>query len=275
MAQQSGVLSPAQAAFLQRQYTLAHAAFCTTTTAWDEDQQEMVCMRSLDWLGADDIARATRIFDLVNRENKPIATVAGIVGMAGVLTGVKKGFSIAANYAPWAFSARFCSDPTFLIRDILQDETIDSYDKAVAAIRLWQVGSPCFITVCGVKKGEASVIEFGKGSLVCHTKADSSGVLVQANHYGCEKFKPHSKDQYKQEPQEGWYDSTLLRNSEQRQRQVLAGLKDLTGTASLETTLQELYKQPPVMNFETAQWVLMRPAKGLQNDGMKVWSCTT
>lgn len=274
MATQTGVLSPAQAAFLQRQFTLAHAAFCTTTTAWDEEHQEMVCMRSLDWQGADAIAQTSRIFDFTNLQSQTIATVAGIAGMTGVLTGVKHGFSIAGNYAPWAFSARFRNDPTFLIRDILQDEAIDTYAKAVTAIKEWQVGSPCFITVCGVKKGEASVLEFGKGTQVCQTKADPSGVLVQANHYSCNTFKPHSKPQYKHEPEGGWYDSSLLRNSEHRQQQVLDGLQ-ADSSAPLEATLKQLYAQPPVLNYETAQWVLMRPARTIREERMKLWKWTT
>ena len=146
-------MSPSLMAFLQRQYTLAHMG-CSVAMLWDEKAQEMVCFRSLDWRGADDIARSTRVFSFVNNQNEEVAQIAGITAMVGVLTGAKKGFSVAINYAPWTRSAKFKSDPTFLIRQLLEDDTINSYEEAMQKVSAWQVGSPCFISLCGVKKAK-------------------------------------------------------------------------------------------------------------------------
>ena len=160
IATRVGILSPQQMAFVQRQYTLAHA-FCSTTTVWDEERREMVCMRSLDWAGSNEIAKGTRIFDFVNADGTGVAEVAGIAGMVGVLTGVRKGFSVAINYSPWKNSAQFYSDPTFRLRELLQDESVDTYEEALGAVKSWRLGAPCFVTLCGVRRGEACVIEFG------------------------------------------------------------------------------------------------------------------
>mgnify|MGYP006225989239 FL=1 len=145
-------MSASLMAFLQRQYTLAHMG-CSVVMAWDDKSEQMFCFRSLDWKGADDIARSTRPYSFVNAKEEEVAKVAGITGMVGVLTGTKKGFSVAINYAPWKRSARFKSDPTFLIRQLLEDASITDYKSAQERVKTWEVGSPCFISLCGVSKG--------------------------------------------------------------------------------------------------------------------------
>ena len=271
LARQSGIVSPHEMALLQRQYTFAHA-FCSSVTVWDHEKQHLVCMRSLDWKGAEGIAACTRIFEFVNSKNRKVAEVAGIAGMVGVLTAVKKGFSIAINYAPWRRSARFYTDPTFLARHLIQDESIDSYEKAVRAIMVWKVGAPCFFTVCGEKKGESAVIEFGGRGKQFVRRAREDGLLIQTNHYDAgSDFAVNNETPYSGDlSSTAWYSSDLQKNSMKRREQLENELKTTEKTSALlERQLITVFSKPPVMNHLTAQWVLMRPREGT----MQVWAC--
>jgi len=255
-------MSASLMAFLQRQYTLAHMG-CSVVMAWDEKNEEMVCFRSLDWRGADDIARSTRKFSFVNKAKEEVAQIAGITAMVGVLTGVKKGFSVAINYAPWKRSARFKSDPTFLIRQLLEDEGITSYEEARNKVGTWKVGSPCFISLCGVKRGEACVIELGSETL--HIRdIGKKDFLIQTNHYHLESspFSQHNEAPYTHElTEKEWYESELLRNSQKREKIMEEDLSKDSDLPMLERLIS-LYKSVPILNWETAQWVVMKPKNG-------------
>jgi len=263
LASQCSNMSSSLMAFLQRQYTLAHMG-CSVVMAWDEKQEQMICFRSLDWQGADDIARATRCFSFVNKSDEEVAQVAGITAMVGVLTGAKKGFSVAINYAPWKRSAQFKSDPTFLIRQLLEDENISSYEEAIAKVSLWKVGSPCFISLCGVEKGEACVIELGnKGDLHIREMGDEN-FIVQTNHYDLENspFTMHNEEPYKEEMNDKkWYESELLRNSQTRESILRKRLSEAS-SMNMQERLISMYLEVPVLNWETAQWVVMKPQTG-------------
>ena len=269
IASQCSNISASMMAFLQRQYTLAHMG-CSVVMAWDEKNEEMVCFRSLDWKGADDIALGTRRFSFVNEQDEEIAQVAGITAMVGVLTGAKKGFSVAINYAPWKRSAGFKSDPTFLIRKILEDESINDYQTAKENIKSWKVGSPCFISLCGVKKGEACVVELGNGSLHVREIEDKK-FLIQTNHYDLESspFIQNNEEPYEEDMSESeWYSSELLRNSQKR-REIMTELLSQDSEIDMKDRLIELYKKVPVLNYETAQWTFMKPLSG----EIEVYAC--
>lgn len=274
-ADQSGCISRALMAFLQRQYTLAHAA-CSTTCMWDEQKKEMVCVRSLDWDGADDLAKCSRIFKFFDDESsEPTFQAAGVAGMAGILTGMKKGFSLCINYAPWHFGARFKPDPLFAIRKLLQDETIQTYSEAKQYVEQWKIGAPCFITICGQEKGEACVIECGTHK--SHTRQiGDNRFIVQTNHFDPDEspFRHHNKKFYKQSPpgkECGWYYSDLLKNSGERRKQIEAHLQTIPlNTEYLAENILKTYLVPPVLNFETAQWVVMRP----KSKSLQVFTCT-
>lgn len=263
-------MSASLMAFLQRQYTLAHMG-CSVVVLWDETKEQMLCFRSLDWKGADDIAHSTRRFSFVNEKDKEIAQVAGITAMVGVLTGAKKGFSVAINYAPWKRSAKFKSDPTFLIRQLLEDESITDYKSAQDNVKHWKVGSPCFISLCGVNRGEACVIELGSEENVHVREMGEEGFLIQTNHYDLisSPFTEHNEPRYTDEMSEKeWYSSELLRNSQEREKIIKQKLHE-ESDLPMEQRLIEIYKKVPVLNWETAQWVLMRPASG----EIDVYSC--
>ncbi len=271
LASQCSGMSASLMAFLQRQYTLAHMG-CSVVMAWDEKNEEMLCLRSLDWKGADDIARATRRFSFVNAKDEEVAQVAGITAMVGVLTGAKKGFSISINYAPWKRSAKFKSDPTFLIRKLLEDVLVNDYQSAKEKVRSWDVGSPCFISICGVKKGEACVIELGSKDNIHVREMGDDDLIIQTNHYdlGSSPFTAHNEAPYKEEMSEQqWYESELLLNSQKRE-QILRERLQQSSDLEMEHRLIELYKEVPVLNWETAQWVLMKPKSG----EIDVYACT-
>ncbi len=275
LAHQFSGMSPSLMAFLQRQYTLAHMG-CSVVMAWDEKDKQMLCFRSLDWKGSDDIAKSTRKFSFINRADEEVAQIAGITAMVGVLTGVKKGFSIAINYAPWKRSARFKSDPTFLIRKLLEDEGVNSYTEALQEVQSWETGSPCFISLCGVEKGEACVVELGHKGVVHVRYMDEGGLLIQTNHYDLQgsPFIHHneaaySEDEVAQMDEQQWYDSELLRNSQQRYK-LLDSFMQETKDVPMPEKLVLAYKQVPVLNWETAQWVLMKPSMG----ELDVYACT-
>lgn len=263
LASESSEMSPSLMAFLQRQYTLAHMG-CTVVMAWDEKKGEMLCLRSLDWKGANDIARATRRFSFVNSKDEEVAQIAGITAMVGVLTGAKKGFSVAINYAPWKRSAKFKSDPTFLIRQLLEDASVTDYKSAQEKVKGWDVGSPCFISICGVKKGEACVIELGSKNNVHVREMTEEGFLIQTNHYDLDSspFTAHNEEPYTEEMSEQqWYESELLNNSQKREQILREKLRE-NSPFDMQQRLMELYKEVPVLNWETAQWVLMKPKSG-------------
>lgn len=270
LASQCSNISSSMMAFLQRQYTLAHMG-CSVVMQWDDKTEQMLCFRSLDWKGSDDIAHSTRRFSFVNRKNEEVAQVAGITAMVGVLTGVKKGFSICINYAPWKRSAKFKSDPTFLIRQLLEDENITNYKEALQCVKTWEVGSPCFISLCGITKEEACVIELCGKSRLHIRNIDESGLLIQTNHYSLSSspFVKHNEEKYEQEMSERqWYDSELLRNSQKREEVIRKNL-ECDSQLGMEEKLISVFKKVPVLNWESAQWVIMKPALG----EIEVYSC--
>lgn len=273
LASQCSDMSASMMAFLQRQYTLAHMG-CSVVMVWDEKSEEMVCFRSLDWKGADDIALATKRFSFINEKDEEVAQIAGITGMIGVLTGAKKGFSIAINYAPWKRSAKFKSDPTFLIRKLLEDETIKDYKTAQTKIKSWEIGSPCFISLCGIKKGEACVIELGSENVHIREIGDEV-FLIQTNHYDLESspFTKHNEKPYSKKISDGmsenqWFNSELLKNSQKRETLIRKTL-DKKSDLDIQDRLINIYKEVPVLNYETAQWTYMTPATG----SIDVYAC--
>ncbi len=287
--QTGGILSRSKMAFVQRAYTWAHIG-CSTLCVWDEQGQENVCMRSLDWQGAPALGKATRIFDFRGQSDKPSDrfTAVGVVGMLGLLTGMKKGFSVAINYAPWyKRSLDKDMDPTFSLRKLLQNPSIDCFDKALGAVESWEVSSPAFITLCGKEKDQACVVEIGKSDKK-YTRFSQNGVLVQTNNFDPEgdfkyverKMKDHKRQKdhpvdeegeeiIKDEKSDAWYCGKLIPTSAIRRKILEETVINFSGTSlELEVLLIEAYERPPVWNWETAYWALMRPG----SDSMRVFA---
>jgi len=272
LAEQSGgILSEAQMAVVQRAYTWVHMG-CSTICKWDEEAKSMLCFRSLDWAGAIEIGKATRKFIFTDSYDNEVFQTAGIVGMLGVLTGVKPGFSVTINYAPWKHcSASFESEPTFKVRELLEDTTVNTYREAVENVMSWQTGAPVFITLCGKERDEACVIEIARNDDK-KMRVIQNGLLVQTNHFssgGDPDFSKHNT-KFSNDPidKEGkviseWYDGKLLPSSKIRKAKLETAFQGkFYTTESLVKKLLEQYRISPVWNYETAHWVMMRPATG-------------
>lgn len=282
------IINKGQMALIQRAYTWAHIG-CTTLCIWDEENKQNVCMRSLDWQGAPALGKTTRIYHhkrAMDQQGSDFSTV-GVVGMAGALTGIKKGFSIAINYAPWhKTSIDSEMDPTFKLRKLLENNSINTYEKAVTEVESWKVSSPVFLILCGVEKEQACVVEIGKNDRKNTRKIDAEkGLLVQTNYFDEDEnseFKDiNSKlvtkqQQNTQNPVDkdgnviktghddnDWYCGKLIPTSKKRREDLEAKFKNIpVKSADLEKALFDAYEKAPVWNWETTYWTLMRPASG-------------
>lgn len=183
-------VNPLLMALLQRIYSWAHiphGSGCSTAMTWDSCAGEMVQVRSLDWsMSPEAIARASVVFRLKAGGND-VAQVAGIAGMVGFLTGVRRRFSVAINYAPGhsvlPLAEEFLQsirghDPTFLLRELIQNDNPeldghDGYSAAAAMIERWNLSTPVFISLCGTRKGEAMVFEFSYNGIIYNRRAES------------------------------------------------------------------------------------------------------
>lgn len=264
----AGQASEAQAAFLQAQYTHAHAiaSACTASVVWDAGRETMLHFRSLDWKTAAEIARATRRMAFRRADGTVAFRSAGIAGMVGVLSCVGRGFSAAINYAPWGwFGIGAGDDPTYLLRDLMQDDAVDSFAKAFAAIETWRPAAPVFITLCGIGPEEGAAFEFGFGPgkrMVCRTVTmPKRGFLVRSNHFDPESpFAARNVPQIL-DPNADWDRHTMLSSSRRRRDMVEDALARAHGS-DLDAVLTRVYAQEPVWNRQTAQWVAMHPATG-------------
>ena len=74
--------------------------------------------------------------------------------------------------------------PLFLLREVL--ETCDDYTEAVQMLMDMPLSSNVFFSVCGVRPGQACVIERTRKE--AGVRRFRGRPLCQANHYGCRKF---------------------------------------------------------------------------------------
>lgn len=267
MAEQGGIGHALMAA-IQRLYTLSHAVACSTL-CYREPGGEMVCLRSLDWPGAEDIAKATRVFEHRHGTETSHYSV-GPVGMLGALTAVRPGaFSAVINWAPspWGFlGVRIGTEPTFALRELMERRPA-SYADAVAAARGLNVSSPVFLTFCGAKAGEACVIELGTGTIHVREIGDRP-CLVQTNHYDPDgpngRYNVRGWNDTAPRGDASWYGEKLPRSSRMRQRMV-------EETVTRGEMPWRAYERAPVWNHECAYWAEMRPAR-TDGDGLRVWT---
>jgi hypothetical protein len=258
LAALGGISRPMMAA-IQRLYTLSHAAACSTLCYWDDAEEEMVCMRSLDWPGAEGIAKATRLFHHRHAGQSSHYAVAPL-GMLGLLTAVRPGvFSVVINWAPSRMGfmgIHIGTEPTFALRELMEQQPA-SYAEAVVLACGLQVSSPVFITVCGVRAGEACVVEVGKGP--AHVRSiGGAGWLVQTNHYDPEgpngRYNVRGWNDKSDKSPVDWYNGKLPLTSGQRQA-VIGKTMEEAGSP------WQAYETAPVWNHECAYWAEMRPAR--------------
>ena len=261
---QHGGLSNSLMAFLQRQYTWSHMA-CTTASVFDPATNEMVMLRSLDWPGAEVLAKATRLHEFQDAQGKVQFLSAGLTGMVGVLTGIRPGaYSLALNFAHAKRSIRPAADPTMMIRRLLEDTSVNSFAAARLAISKWNLGAPCFISLCGIAKGEGCVFEFLPGGAHQIREMGDKPYVVQPNHYDG-KEDTEATRMMEQADTEARFQATLAQSSGMRRRQVETRYNEWAakpGGESVEDAALRIWSEVPVRNYETTQFVVMRPSKG-------------
>jgi hypothetical protein len=267
LADRLGVLTRAQMAFVQRQYTLAHAG-CTTAVVRDPTLREFVCFRSLDWPAAEHLGEASRLFEWQSEQGQTLGMAAGVAGMVGVLTVARPGWCAVINASPMRRSIWRGEDPTFLLRDALTDPALRSYDDALKRCQRWKPSSPFFLTLAGSE--DACVIEYGRRS-VHRRRIGEEGVLVQTNHHADAGPFARANPRARFETMSAQaYAMPLMASSRQRFAHVTRHLdrrQDEEGEEPALSAFQRVWAVPPVWNHETAQWVWIRPATG----EMRLW----
>ncbi|GAB2880416.1 hypothetical protein GCM10027046_05620 [Uliginosibacterium flavum] len=274
LADATGLISRAQMAIMQRQYTWAHVAYnfipgCTTSCVRSSEGWRM--MRSLDWGNVPVMAPAVRAADYIDAQGV-ITHTAGVQGMVGVLTFSRPGLCGAINFAPKRHSlapARFRSDPLFVLRDLIEDSRINTLETALDFIATQRFSSPVFISLCSDTSDNAAVVEIAHDGRQ-NVRYAQDGLLVQTNHFAqSSPFVRDNSKPYEFEPQEGWEHSNLLRNSFRRWDDLMATLRPLVGASAseVEAGCLQAYTVAPVWNHETIYWTLTNPAVG----SLRLW----
>lgn len=145
-----------------------------------------VHVRSVDW-PLTKIGPATCIFHFKKGAHRFVAV--GLAGHVGVLSGMVPGaYSITMNYAP-SDGLSLDYGPSFYLRFVF--ETCKTYAQAVSALQSVDLAAAAFFVVCGVKPGEACVVERTRQD--CAVRRIVGKVLTQANHHETTKFKERNE----------------------------------------------------------------------------------
>jgi len=124
---------------------------------------------------------ATRLFTFHGDGGHEFTSV-GVAGFVGVLSGmVPKGYSVAINQAPPSERPGFDFGAAFLVREVL--ETTSTYPAAVRKLSQTRLAAPVFFTVCGVKDGQACIIERLRGEYAVRRMNRDRDPLVVTNHH--------------------------------------------------------------------------------------------
>jgi predicted choloylglycine hydrolase len=245
-------ISASLATVLNCTYELSHVggamrSFGCTAAIKKTKDCGLVLVRNLDW-PLSKIGKATRIFKFVDRSRHFLSV--GVAGYVGVLSGMLPGkYAVTINWAPpYRLPSMKKPGASFLLRKVLEE--CNSYKEAVRVLSTCPMSTSAFFTVCGVKSGEACVIE--------RTQTDAAvrkihhGQLVQANHFVSSKY------QHLNAALDDDGDSGVLEFSQER-----AGLleKRLTGEKTFRQTFNAL-DEDWVLNGDTTQQMAFCPKTG-------------
>lgn len=276
LADEVGVMSRAEMAIMQRQYTFAHLASnfvkpgCSSTCVRTAEGWRL--MRSLDWGNLNVMAPAVRAYEYVNTAGR-VTHTAGVQGMVGVLTFCRKGLAGSINFAPNPKSLKPIGrgiDPLFLLRLLVEDPSIDTLEAAVELITRTKLSAPVFITLCSDKSDAAAVIEIARDGRY-NVRLAKDGLLVQTNHF--DPNGPFGEQNPTRVMQDGspweWYYSDLLENSQRRSADLEQRLRHMVGAPAtdVEIACREAYSVPPTWNHESIYWTFAAPGEG----SMKLW----
>jgi len=242
-------ITPGEVALLNCTYELSHVGErlfgCTAGVRWVEGLG-MVHVRSMDW-PLSGIGPATRLFHFIDggREHYSV----GISGYVSVLSGMVPGaYSVTINWAPPTSIPTFDWGPSFLLRETL--ETCQSYDEAVEVLANTRLSTSVFFTVCGVRRGQACVIERTRKATAI--RKPRRGVLVQANHHVAPAFQDNNAS---------GFDADTLKDSRLRAFTLEEELSSLKGASSLEEVAACL-DVSPVCNEQSYQQMAFCPGSG-------------
>jgi hypothetical protein len=284
--------SRAATTILQRLYTLGYLAKaphaprpgCTTCVIEHVESGAKRHFRSLDWPMVGAMGKAAQVHEFYGRasDTRPQYTSAGMCGVLGLLSAAKPGFAVSINHAPQRCAASLHSDPLLLLRRVFDAAHIVDYRQAVEALsgkraEFGVPGAPVFYVVSGKGRGEACVIEWSHAKEGCRvldigqvnaSEAGGFRLLLQTNHYD-ETDSPFAKYNTAQDVDGGdadaQYATALAQSSKARRRRLRSALNMLLDSArGLPSVreLQQVYAEPPIFNYESAQWVSLDPASG-------------
>lgn len=224
----------------------------------------------LDWSKPEKVlGNATRIVEY-RRQGRIEYKAVQVLGMTGQLSILKPGkFAIVINWAPEIGLPGFQTDPTHRLREIAENPTVDSYDKAVAALTdpKEEISADAFFTVAGTEPDQMCVIERKGSSSKFHPRPPPDGqtTLVQSNHYDPRgKFASHNlPDLVEALPQdEDGYGMSASRSSKVRQKMMETTLAALGNPTGLFAKLHACMNGVPVLNGETQQQMVFHVASG-------------
>jgi hypothetical protein len=224
----------------------------------------MVMCRSLDWPGAEVLARATRAHEFQDSAGRTAFVSAGLTGMVGVLTGVRPGaYSIALNFAHAKRSIRPAADPTMMIRRLLEDAGVASFGAAKLAISKWNLGAPCFISLCGIARGEGCVFEFLPGGAPPgprdgrRLRRAGEPLRWQGGHRGDDAAGAGRRGDAL--PGDA---RAVERHAAAAGGDALRGMGANAKGEPIEAAALRIWSEVPVRNYETTQFVVMRAEQG-------------
>ena len=123
-----------------------------------QTSNKMIHARNLDWWTKNDaLDKFTQVFHF-QKGGKTIYTSVAWYGFIGVLSGMRHdAYSVTLNAVLSQESPNFAQPITFLIRDVLEEES--NYLQAVQRLGQTPIASDCLLMVVGKNKGEMRVIE--------------------------------------------------------------------------------------------------------------------
>lgn len=234
------------------------AIFGCTSAACQPGQYSPLLLRNLDW-DLKQIGPATGLFRFTRTlpDGSPHTFFAvGFPAFVGVLSGmVPGGYAVTINWMMPVERPGFSGYGTaMLLRRTL--EQCRTYDEAVKMLSTGAVASSVFYTVCGVKPGEACVIERSRHAAAVRPMHD--GLEVQTNHNIDPQYADNNTRLF--EANKTMHD--LLVDSTLKRREVATAVLSQAMSVGTEQALLEAMAVPPVCNGLTVQRMCFDPKAG-------------
>jgi len=267
-------VNPATISVMQRIYTLAHvgAGCSAAVVAGGADARQMRLVRSMDWeTPAVELGDATRLIDF-KRGGRTVFPPVNALGMCGVLSAVKKGVgAVTLNWAQSGEMPRRFRDPTFRLREVMEEDGCNSFRELVARLSGMKLGAPVFYTVCGLNPDEAVILEYSgpKADRWSQRKPEAPGKpLVQTNHYVNMKELNHPEPSVMAPEKAACV--PLIESSATRKKifeEALAAIPSID-RVDPQVLFRDALSRLPVRNQYSRQQMVLDPATG----GVSAWA---